>query len=77
MLEYAVVNLLACLMVMVLGVLVRVAVAYLARQGGTTYPAALKQGCTARASTLLVVTAIVSTFFAVLPTATPIVVPTR
>ena len=67
MLEYAAVNLLACLMVMVPGVLVGAGAACLARQGGATYPAALRRGCTARASTLLVVTALVSTFIAALP----------
>jgi heme/copper-type cytochrome/quinol oxidase subunit 2 len=67
MLEYAAVILLACLMVLVIGVLVGVGAAYLARRDGATYPAALRQGCTALASTLLVVTALVSAFVAVLP----------
>jgi hypothetical protein len=44
-----------------------VGAAYLARRDGATYPAALRQGCTALASTLLVVTALVSAFVAVLP----------
>lgn len=67
MIGYAVVILLACLLIMLMGGLVGVGAAYLARREGATYPAALRQGCTAFASTLLVITALVSAFGSALP----------